>query len=310
MREIDLAVIGGGTAGFTAGLFGARYGLDTLVLERSMPGGQIINVERIENYPGFPKGISGAELAALAQRQAMQSGCTVEMAEVIRLVPQDRRLALETSAGPLSARAVIVATGSSLRRLGVPGEEDHYGRGVSQCATCDGPFFNGEVVGIVGGGDSAADEALTLTRYAARVIVFQRRGQLRAQHVLRSRLLAHPKIEMHWHTEVREVLGGDNGRLRAVRVWDAQNDQEHSVDLAALFVFVGLDPNSAFLRGVVDLDNAGHVPTDVCMRTSVPGVFAAGDIRQHSAAQVASSVGDAATAAISAAQYIQSCAWA
>jgi thioredoxin reductase (NADPH) len=309
VRSADLVVIGGGVTGFTAGLFGARYGLDALVLERAIPGGQIINVDRIENYPGFPKGVSGAELAAFAQMQAMGSGCAIDMLEVTRLVPQDPYLVLETTGQSIRARAVIVAAGSTPRHLGVPQEEDYAGRGLSHCATCDGPLFMGEVVGVVGGGDSAADEALTLTRYASRVLLFHRRGEFRAQRALQSRVLADPKIEVRWHSQVEEVLPKQRG-LRAVRVQDAQTGTISEVELAGLFVYVGLDPSSAFLQGVVDLDNAGHIATDVCMQTSVPGVYAAGDIRQHSVAQVVTGAGDGATAAIYAAEYIRSRTWA
>jgi thioredoxin reductase (NADPH) len=308
MREYDLVVVGGGMAGFTAGLFGARYGLRTVVLEQLMPGGQIVNAERIENYPGLPHGVSGIELGALLQEQAMDSGCAVEMVGVTRLVPKDSYLVLETADGALRARAVIVAAGSTLRRLGVPGEEDYEGRGVSHCGTCDGPFFSGQVVGVVGGGDSAADEALTLTQYASRVMLFHRRGQLRAQRALQDRVIAHPAIEVRWHTEVTEVLGKENG-LRAVRVRNIQSGQTSEVAVAGLFVYLGLEPKSGVLQGVVELDNAGHVATDLRMRTSLQGVYAAGDIRQQSAAQVITAAGDGATAAINAARYIQGRSW-
>jgi thioredoxin reductase (NADPH) len=308
VRSVDLVVIGGGVTGFTAGLFGARYGLDTLVLERAIPGGQIVNVDRIENYPGFPKGVSGAELAAFTQMQAMGSGCTMEMLQVTRLAPQDPYLLLETSGESIRTRAVIVAAGSAPRHLGVPHEEDYAGRGMSHCATCDGPLFMGEVVGVVGGGDSATDEALTLTRYASRVILFHRRGELRAQCALQKRVLADPKIEVRWHSQVTEVLPKQRG-LRAVQVHDIHTGDISEVELAGLFVYVGLDPSSAFLQGVVDLDKAGHIATDVCMQSSMPGVYAAGDIRQHSVAQVVSGAGDGATAAIYAAEYIRSRTW-
>ena len=308
MREYDLVVVGGGVAGLTAGLFGARYGLKTIILEKMMTGGQIINVEQIENYPGFPQGISGAELGLFIQQQAMDNGCEVDMAEVTRLVPQPPYFTLETTDEAFHAKAIILAVGSTLRRLGVPGEEEYEGRGVSYCATCDGPLFAGKDVGVVGGGDSAADEALTLTQYASRVILFHRRDQLRAQQVLRDRVLAQPQIEVRWNTEVTEVLGSEKG-VSGVRVQDTRTGETSEVGLAGLFIYVGLEPNTAFLRGVVELDNAGHIVTDISMQTSLPGIYAAGDIRQKSAAQVLTSAADGATAAIHAASYIASRQW-
>ena len=305
MREYDLVVVGGGAAGLTSGLFGTRYGLKTIVLERMVTGGQIINVEQIENYPGFPQGISGAELGLSIQQQAMDNGCEMEMIEVTRLVPEESYFTLETAEEAFQTKAVIIATGSTLRRPGVPGEDEYEGRGISYCATCDGPLFTEKDVGVVGGGDSAADEALTLTQYASKVILFHRRNQLRAQQVLRDRVLAHPQIEVRWNTEVTEVLGEGDG-VSGVRVQDTQTGETSEVELAGLFIYAGMEPNTAFLKGIVEMDNAGHIATDLSMQTSLPGIYAAGDIRQKSAGQVLTSAADGATAAIHAASYIAS----
>ncbi|MFB3118916.1 MAG: NAD(P)/FAD-dependent oxidoreductase, partial [Stenotrophomonas maltophilia] len=205
------------------------------------------------------------------------------------------------------AKAVIVATGSTLRHLGIPGEEQFDGRGVSHCATCDGPFYMGQTVGVVGGGDSAADEALTLTEYAGRVLLFHRRDQLRAQKVLQDRLVGHPKIEILWNTEVQAILGEES--VSAVRGRNVVTNLDTVVDLSGLFVYVGLEPNSNMVKGLVKQDNSGHIEVNLSMETSVPGLYAAGDIRQSSASQLVSSAGDGATAAISAFKYIRGKEW-
>ena len=296
--DYDLLIIGGGLAGMTAGIYAARYGLSTALIEQMMGGAQIINVERIENFPGFPEGISGAELGPLLQEQAMNAGMDFIMDEASQ-VSRDGDFKLVSSyGGSYRARAVIVATGSTLRSAGIPGEEDFRDRGVSHCATCDGPMSMGRTVGVVGGGDSAADEALTLTEYADRVLLFHRRAQLRAQHVLQERLLEHPKIEVHYNTQVTEVLG-DNS-VTGARLLNTATNQESQVDLNSLFVYVGLEPNSELVKDLVERDNAGHIPVNLSMETAEPGLYAVGDVRQHSVAQLVAAAGDGATAAIAA----------
>ena len=303
----DLVIIGSGTAGLTAGLFGARYGLRILALESLMPGGQIINAERIENFPGFAQGVSGAEFAPMLQEQAMAAGVEFDMADATALRLEDPYRVVTTSNGDYTAKAVILAAGSTLRKLGIPGEEDLFGRGVSQCATCDGPFFQDQVVAVVGGGDSAVDEAEVLANFASQVILFHRGDTLRAQRVLQDRVLAMENVEARWDTAVVEVLGEEG--VTGIRVRDTVTEETSQVDLSGVFVYIGLEPNTLFLRGVVPLDNAGHIPTDLWMATEVPGVFAAGDIRQHSAAQLVAAAGDGATAAIAAFRYIQGHNW-
>ena len=301
-NEYDVVIVGAGTAGLTAGMYAARYGLRTAIIEQMMAANQIINVERIENFPGFPQGISGAELGSLMQEQAMSAGAKFVMAEATGLVLDEPYRVVSTTEEGYRAKAVIVASGSGLRRMGIQGEEELYGNGVSHCATCDGPLFMGEVVGVVGGGDSAADEAVTLTQYADRVILFHRRDQLRAQKVLQDRLLGHPKVDVAFNTVVESVLGEQG--VTGVQARNVVTNLVERVNLSGLFVYVGLEPNTEFVGGILKTDNAGHIPVDLWMETQVPGIYAVGDVRQHSAAQLASSAGDGVTAAVAAFRYI------
>jgi len=306
-NDYDLLIIGGGLAGLTAGMYAARYGLRTGLIEQMMGGAQIINLEKIENFPGFPEGISGAELGPLVQEQAMDAGAEFIMAEATEITRDGDYKVVSCDSGAYRAKAAIVATGSTLRHLGIPGEEQFDGRGVSHCATCDGPFYMKQTVGVVGGGDSAADEALTLTEYADRVLLFHRRDQLRAQKVLQDRLVGHPKIEIFWNTEVQAILGEES--VSAVRGRNVVTNLDTVVDLSGLFVYVGLEPNSDIVKGLVKQDNSGHIEVNLSMETSVPGIYAVGDIRQSSASQLVSSAGDGATAAISAFKYIRGKEW-
>jgi thioredoxin reductase (NADPH) len=306
-NEYDVVIVGGGLGGMTAAMYTARYGLKTGLIERMMGGAQIINIEKIENFPGFPQGISGAELGPAVQEQAMDAGAEFIMAEAASVSRDGNYKVVATDAGQYRAKAVIVAAGSRLRQLGIPGEEELYGRGVSHCATCDGPLYLGQVVGVVGGGDSAADEAMTLTQYADRVLLFHRRDRLQAQKVLQDRLRNYRKVEMVWNCTVEEILGDDT--VSGVRVRNVVTNLQNVVDLSGLFVYVGLEPNSELVRGLVKLDNAGHIPVNISMETSVPGLYAVGDIRQQSASQLVASAGDGATAAISAYRYIRSKSW-
>ena len=230
--DYDVLVVGGGMAGMTAGIYAARYGLSVGIIEQMMGGASIINVERVENYPGFPEGIMGADLAAMTQEQAMNAGADFLMGEASGISEQGDYRLVATDAGEFRSKTVIIAAGSTLRLLGIPGEEEFMGRGVSQCATCDGPLYNGQTVGIVGGGDSAADEALVLAQFAERVLLFHRRDELRAQHALVDRVLANPKIDVVWNTVIDEVLGGKHG----VRSQDHQPDHGGTGSARALRV--------------------------------------------------------------------------
>ena len=237
----------------------------------------------------------------------MNAGAEFIIGDVSSMARDGDYKMVATDAGTHRAKAVIVAAGSSLRQLGIPGEEEFNGRGVSHCATCDGPLYMGEVVGVAGGGDSAADEALTLTDYAERVLLFHRRDQLRAYKTLQDRVHNHRKIEVVWNAVVEEVLGEDT--VSGVRVRNVVTNLENAVDLSGLFIYVGLEPNSALVKGLLRVDNAGHIPVNISMETEVPGVYAVGDIRQSSVSQLAAAVGDGATAAISAFKYIRGKSW-
>ena len=306
-NDYDVLIIGGGLAGLTASIYSARYGLSTGVIELMMGGASIINLEKIENFPGFVEGISGAELGPAAQEQAMNVGVDFIMAEASGIKTDGDYKVVSTDSGDYRAKAVIVAAGSQLKHLGIPGEEEFNGRGVSHCATCDGPMFMGETVGVVGGGDSAADEALTLTEYAEKVMVFHRRDELRAQKILQDRLLRNPKIEMVWNAELQEIIGEDT--VSGVKIKNVVTNHEETIGLTGLFVYVGLEPNSGIAAEVSKTDNAGHIDVNLSMETSTQGVYAVGDIRQSSVRQLVASAGDGATAAVGAFNYIRSKTW-
>ena len=303
----DVLIVGAGVAGMTAGMYAARYGLRTGIVERMMGGASIINIEKIENFPGFPEGISGAELGPAVQEQAMNAGADFIMGDTSKIAKDGDYRVVSSDAGTLRAKAVIIAAGSTLRQLGIPGEEEFFGRGVSQCATCDGPLYMTQVVAVVGGGDSAADEALTLTEYAERVLLIHRRDQLRAQQALIDRVGGHSKIEVVWNTVIEEVLGSDT--VSGLRLRNTVTNLENAIELSGLFVYVGLEPNSGLVDGLLKTDNAGHIPVNVSMETDVPGVYAVGDLRQKSSSQLVSAAGDGATAAIAAYKYISSRSW-
>ena len=293
-------------AGLTAAIYSARHGLRTAIVEQMMAGAQIINLDRIENFPGFPQGIAGYELGPSTQEQALNAGAELLMDTVTDVAPDGEYLRVSgDGGGSYLGKAVIMAAGSSLRTLGIPGEAEFIGRGVSHCASCDGPMYMGQTVAVAGGGDSAADEALTLTEYSDRVILFHRSDALDAQQVLQDRIAGNPKVEVRYGAEVLEVLGED--AVTGIRVRD--NAGETVEPVHGLFVYVGLDPNSAPVADLVPLDNAGHIPVGLSMDTPQVGLFAAGDIRQQSAAQLVASAGDGATAAIAAFRYIRSRQW-
>ncbi len=301
MQDVDIVVIGAGVAGLTAAMHVARYGLKVMVVDQAGVGGQIINAEKIENFPGFPQGISGIELGPALQEQAEAAGAEFMLDAVDALEIDGEHRIVRGGSEELRARAVIVAAGSSLRKLGIPGEERLLGAGVSHCASCDGPLFRGQPVSVIGGGDSALDEALTLGAHASRVSVIHRGSALGAQETLAVRAARTANVEVILNTAVEEILGEQT--VTGLRLLESGASRVH--ETKGVFVYVGLDPNSAFLNGVVKLDGAGHIETDNLMRTSVEGIFAAGDIRAQSVAQLASVAGDGATAAISAVRYLR-----
>jgi len=302
MRQFDLIVVGGGLAGLTAAMYGSRYGLSTAVVDQMGAGGQVVNVEKVENFPGFPEGVAGYDLGPMVQEQAENAGAEFVMDTVEALEINGDMRVLRCAEEELQARAVIIAAGSNLRALGIPGEEAFLGKGVSHCASCDAPFFTGQDACVIGGGDSALDEAAVLAEQASKVLVIHRGPEFQAQQTIIDKVSAMGNIEPVFNTEVQEILGDDH--VNAVRLKDVNSGATRDEALAGVFVFVGLEPNTAFVRGVIDTDETGHIRTDILMRTSAPGVFAAGDIRQSSVAQLVSAAGDGATAAIAAYRYL------
>ena len=304
MDEYDVIVIGGGTAGFSAGMYCSRLRLKTLLLERLIPGGQIINVEKIEDYPGLPEGISGADFSSNLQDQAIKSGTEFAMSEVSGIRKLDNRWAVETYEGGKTAKSIILAGGSTLNRLGVPGENELVGSGVSYCATCDGAFFIDQKVAVIGGGDSALQEALTLTEFASKVEIFCKSETLHGQQILQNLVSNNEKIKVHLNVEVNEIHG--DGMVEGISLIDLLSGESTRVHMDGVFIFVGLTPNSDFIKGLVDTDKGGHIQTDINLETSEKGIFAAGDIRANSASQLISSAGDGVTAAVNVKKYLTS----
>jgi thioredoxin reductase (NADPH) len=302
MERYDIIIIGGGPAGLTAGLYTSRAGLKSLLIERGMLGGQMVNAALVENYPGFPEGIAGSELGSLMHQQAVKYGLEVITAEVTHVI-KGQPYNVATTGGSFEAATIIIATGSEYRKLAVPGEERLSGRGVSYCATCDGFFFRNREVAVVGGGDTAITDALELSQHASKVYVIHRRDQLRAGKVLQQRAFAHPKLEFIWSTVVEEVLGEET--LSGLKLRNVKTGQQSLLTVDGVFVAVGLMPNSQSFSDILELDHAGCIVTDEMMATSAPGIFAVGDIRRNSPRQIAASVGDGVAAAMSAFRYIQ-----
>jgi len=301
--DYDLVIIGGGPAGLTAGLYAARARLNVILIEKVGPGGRVLTADRIENYPGFPEGINGADLVEKMTAQVKQFDLSIENNEVISLDLSEQVKKIKLSDRIITSCAIIVATGVSPRKLGVPGEDSFYGKGISFCATCDGPFFNDRIVAAVGGGDTAVQESLFLTKFARKVYLIHRRDQLRATGILRERALANDKIEFIWDSVVTSINGLNNVEKITVKNVKTGDTKELAVD--GCFVWIGIVPNNEFIENAVKLDENGFIITDSKMETSVPGVFGAGDVRSTPLRQVATAVGDAATAAFSAEQYIE-----
>lgn len=298
----DLLIIGGGPAGLTAALYGARGGLDTVVLEMGAPGGQAGLTDRIENYPGFPEGINGMELAMKFAEQARRFGARIEMTTVQGVELNGEIKKAFTGSGEFTARAVIIASGAHPRPLGVPGEEEFRGRGVSYCATCDGAFFRDKKVAVVGGGDSAVEEALFLTRFASQVTIIHRRDALRATKVLQERARDNPKISFCWNTVVTRIKGEE--KVGSLELKDVNSGATREEAFDGVFIFIGLEPNTGFLKGTLTLDSQGYIVTRENLATSIPGVFAAGDVRAKDFRQVSTAVGDGAVAAMAAERYL------
>jgi len=301
-KKYDVVIIGGGPAGLSAGIYAARARLASLLVERGAVGGQIINTEWVENYPGFFEGISGVDLTEAMHQQATKFGLETVNAEVTGVEVNGKTKLVKTSQGDFNTKAVIVASGSERQKLGIPGEAEYTGKGVSYCATCDAAFFRDKPVAVVGGGNAAVTEALQLSKFASKITVIHRRNELRAIRILQEKALAEPKIEFLWDSVVEEIKG--ETFVNRIKVRNVKTKKESVLDVSGVFMAIGFKPNTDYLRDVLELDKIGAIVTSDKMETSVPGVFAAGDIRSGSIRQVIAAAGDGAVAAINAEKYI------
>jgi thioredoxin reductase (NADPH) len=322
----DLIVLGGGPAGLTAALYTAREAIDTLVIERAAFGGQAAGTEKLDNMPGFPEGVAGIEFSQRLRQQSERFGVELLQAqEVTGIYQPDNYHCVQTNDGSnYSASALLITTGSRYKRLNVPGEADYLGAGVHFCATCDGPFYRGKRVAVIGGGNSATEESLLLTKFADQVTILARSGKFKATAVIEEKVLSHPKIDVLWHTEVKEFVGEDS-KLSGLRIHNNQTGAENNLPMDGAFIFIGLVPNTGFLEGSnILLDRWGFIVTGHALlhgdhrppgfenrdpsllETSVPGVFAAGDVRDTSTKQVVSAAGEGSTAALMVREYLKS----
>ena len=302
--DFDLVIIGGGPAGLTAGLYAARARLKVILIEMAACGGQVVISDWIENYPGFPKGISGADLVQNMVSQSEQFNLTVESNEVVSIDASDIIKKVKLADRTITTHTIIVATGASPQKLGVSGEDRFYGKGVSFCATCDGPFYKDRVVAAVGGGNTAVQESLFLTKFSKKVYLIHRRDELRATKILHERAFANDRIEILWDSIVTSINGGLTN-VESISIKNVKTEQTKDLAVDGCFIWVGINPNVDFLNGCLKLDESGFIIADSNMATSLPGVFAAGDVRNTPLRQIATAVGDAAIAAFSAEHYIE-----
>jgi len=301
----QLSIIGAGPAGLAAALYASRARIETLLIEKLSPGGQVLVTDWIENYLGFPDGISGYDLIEKMASHARKFGVAEKNGEVESVSRDDESgiITLELAGGErIESKAVIIATGARPNRLNVPGEDELTGKGVSYCATCDGPFFRDQVVAVVGGGDSAVQEALFLTRFAKKVFLIHRRDQLRAIKVLQEKALSHPKIEIIWDTVVESING--NNTVKSLTLSNRKSGAKGELSVEGVFIFVGIHPNTDFVRGFVSMDDRGFIITDEWMKTSVLGVYAVGDCRAKPLRQIITATGEGATAAYGVEHYL------
>ena len=297
--DYDVVILGAGAAGLSAGLYTTRAMLKTVLLEQIGPGGQLLITDEIENYPGFPEGVKGQELAAMMERQTARFGAETEYTEVMGIENIDQPVKIiHTDDRDFTAKAIIIATGGSHNKLGVAGEDALAGRGVSYCAVCDGIFFRVQDVVVVGGGDSALDEGHYLSGIVNSVTFIHRRDELRGAKVLQERAFANEKVKFLWNTVVEEFRG-DQALDRAL-VKDLKTDKTYEYPMAAAFIYVGFHPNTEYLSDLLELDSGGHIFTDIHMRTAIPMVYACGDARAESTRQLGAAVGDGITAALAA----------
>ena len=300
----DLIIIGAGPAGLTAGLYAARARLKTLMLEKLSPGGQVLMTDWVENYPGFPDGISGFELMDKMRRQAEKFGLDIKSTEVSRLDVLKEKQILATDNGNLESKAIILACGATPQRLGIEGESLLTGKGVSYCATCDGPFYREQEVAVIGGGDTAVEEALFLTKFASKIYLVHRRDKLRATKLLQERVWSEEKIEIIWDSIPKKIVG--EAGVEGIDLKNVKTGEESHLPVQGVFVFIGYRPNNELVKGLLECDERGFVVTNKYMETSETGVFAAGDITSKLLRQISTAVGDGATAAFAAERYLES----
>lgn len=297
--EYDVVILGAGAAGLAASLYTSRAMMKTVMLESLGVGGQLLITDEIENYPGFPNGVKGQELSQMMEEQTTKFGTVIEYTEIEGVSDLDKPVkVVHTDSKDYTAKFIIIATGGSHNKLGTPGEDEYSGKGVSYCAVCDGNFFRGQDVVVVGGGDAALDESNYLSGIVNSVTMVHRRDELRATKVLQERAFANPKYKWLLSHVVEEFVG--NGVLEAARVKNLKTGEVYDYPTAAAFIYVGFHPNSDYLKGLVDMDELGHIHTDMHMRTKVPGVYACGDIRAESTRQLGAAVGDGISAALAA----------
>jgi thioredoxin reductase (NADPH) len=299
----DMIIVGGGPAGLTAGLYAQRSRLNTLLIERLIPGGQVLTTDWVDNYPGFPEGISGFDLVEKMRLQAERFELPVINDEIVSLSLEGQEKILKGIQGTYRAKTLVIASGAAHSKLGVPGEESLGGKGVSYCATCDGPFFRDQEIAVVGGGDTAVQEALFLTRFAKKIYLIHRRDQLRACKILQEKALANPLIQPVWNAQVESILGTDG--VEEVRIKKRDGSPGQTLPVKGIFIFVGILPNTDWLKGSLSLDTQGFIRTNDHLATSVRGVFAAGDVRKKLLRQISTAVGDGATAVFAAERYLE-----
>lgn len=303
--KYDVVIIGGGPAGLTAGLYTSRARLKSLLIEKGLPGGLVTTTEWVENYPGFEEGIMGVELAQKMEKQAVRFGLEIIQGTVNGIVLNNniKKIILEDNQ-QYEAKGIILATGAHPRPLRIEGEDQFRGRGVSYCATCDGAFYREKRIAVVGGGDSAVQEAIFLTKFAEIVYVIHRRDELRAEKILQERAFSNPKIKFVWNS-VADKIDGDDAGVNVLHVKDIKTGEKSALDVQGVFIYIGYNPNTEFLKGLVALNENNYIITDENMSASVPGIFAAGDVRNKPLKQIATAVGDGATAAMAAEKYIE-----
>jgi thioredoxin reductase (NADPH) len=302
MKEYEVVIIGGGPAGLTAGLYTSRARRTSLLIEKQLVGGLITTAGWVENFPGFPEGIAGLELGELLHKQATRYGLETIIAEVNGIKLNGEQKVIATTEGEFAAKTVIIASGSERSKLGIPGEEEFTGRGVSYCATCDAAFFAEQPVAVVGGGDAAVNEALDIVKYVSKAFIIHRRDKLRASRILQERAFAEPKVDIRWNTVVDEIEG--TNAVKQLKLRDTVTGEKTTLEVSGVFIAVGFKPNTGFVKELVSLDNAGQIVTNEHLETNIAGIFSAGDIRSGSGRQAITAAGEGATAAIYAERYL------